>query len=45
VKYKVLGKEFPTLAMAIHYLEVGIRLEKDPIKKERYMRLLKGLKE
>jgi hypothetical protein len=44
MKYKVLGREFPTLQAAVHFLEVSIRLEKNPKKIIRYKQLLKGLK-
>ena len=43
MRYKVLGKEFKTLAEAKHYLEVGIRLERDKKKIERYKKLLKEI--
>ena len=44
MKYKVLGREFVSLEMAIHFLEVSIRLEKDASKIARYKEMLKGLK-
>ncbi len=43
MRYKVLGKEFKTLAEAKHYLEVGIRLERDKRKIEHYKKLLKEI--
>lgn len=44
MKYIVLGREFESLEMAIHFLEVSIRLEKDPKKILRYKEMLKGFK-
>jgi hypothetical protein len=43
MRYKVLGKEFKTSAEAKHYLEVGIRLERDKKKIAYYKKLLKEL--